>query len=368
MTKKNVFVALVFCLCCFVVVSVVFHTQCHGEQAQFHPIIERTPGSLDLEVSSISGYVRPEETTYLTLPEWYLVFNPQEYGQFIANNRPSTFDYLGSVGQFWYGYCQVYGITYQHYPFNSGYHLMNVVIGTSFSVEYATKGVWENTVGWLSEWMSGGQQTQEDLYAAQVAQQYGAFIPNKPWFEFPFGEKLIGLWTQTDIFGPNFLRKVERKFFLSVEYGVKMVYAYIMGLGSRITYGSADTEVVLVVRNVTESIFLDERVKKVKEIGEDFFVISLPHYQGFTDIVPLLAQQGVEFVDIAGNNEIAVTVVATKDWDSSQLDGIATLFTMNTMGSKDMQRVVLQVPVAALSDTLNQLMLQGVTIEHLYDY
>jgi hypothetical protein len=147
-----------------------------------------------------------------------------------------------------------------------------------------------------------------------------------------------------------------------------MVYAYVMGLGSRITYGVADTEILLVVRTATNDAFLDERVKKIREIGKDLFVISLPHYQGFTDVAPLLAQQGVEFIDIAGNNEIAVSVVATKNWDSSGLDGVTTLFTMDTMGSEDVQRVVLQVPVVLLGGTLNQLVLQGVTIEHLYDY
>src|SRR4051794_14893304 len=36
-----------------------------------------------------STYARPEEQTYLTLPEWYIVYSADEYAAFLAHNRPS---------------------------------------------------------------------------------------------------------------------------------------------------------------------------------------------------------------------------------------------------------------------------------------
>ena len=42
----------------------------------------------------ITGYVRAEAFTYLTLPEWFIVYSTDEHAGFIATRRPSDFPYL----------------------------------------------------------------------------------------------------------------------------------------------------------------------------------------------------------------------------------------------------------------------------------
>ena len=63
------------------------------------------------------------------------------------------------------------------------------VIGTSFTVENAVKGLYENTVGRITEWISSGEQTDEDLFAYQMNKDYVAFIYDYPWYEFSFTKK-----------------------------------------------------------------------------------------------------------------------------------------------------------------------------------
>ena len=46
-------------------------------------------------------HVRGVEQTLLTYPEWFLVFSPYEYGEFIAANSTSRFPYYGHIAQFW---------------------------------------------------------------------------------------------------------------------------------------------------------------------------------------------------------------------------------------------------------------------------
>lgn len=362
---KIVGLVILFFSFTLVICALVFNLICRTAQPNFKPLNEQIPDELNAAEKIIENYKRPEESTYLTFPEWYLVFNPQEYGQFIAKNKPSEFPYFASIGQFWSGYCHVYGITKRNYPFNGGVQLMESVIGTSFTAEYAIKGIWENTIGRISEWL-GGSQTEEDVYAAKVAQEYGNFIPTDPWYQFPFAHKLGELWTDTNFFGPHILRKLERKIFLTLEYGTKAIYAGIIKAATHSIYGVADTEIYASVQNAPDDIFQDPRVRKVKSFDNQTYIITVPHYQGFTDTVPLLAQQGVQFIDIAGNDEILLTAIAPRDWSYNLNDGVL-LFTMDMMTSET-KRLAVQAPAKSLSAIIVELQNQGVKIEHLYDY
>src|SRR4030095_12664040 len=96
------------------------------------------------------------------------------------------------------------------YPFNAGNHLMLGVIGMSFSAENVVKGLYENTIGVLTENI-GFYHTDEDVFARKTAQEYAEFIHATPWYEFPFATKLKRLWTQTPLWGPDLVRKWERR-------------------------------------------------------------------------------------------------------------------------------------------------------------
>ena len=357
--------AILFFVAALFIFGIAFAFTCGSAQPNFKPSNDKTPDEIKAAEDTIENYKRPEESTYLTFPEWYLVFNPQEYGQFIAENKPSGFPYFTSIGQFWSGYCQVYGITKRNYPFNGGVQLMESVIGTSFSVEYAVKGVWENTIGRISEWL-GGVQTEEDAYATKVAIEYGDFIPTDPWYQFPFAQKLQRLWVDTSFFGPHIVRKWERKIFLTLEYGTKAIYAGIIKVATHSIYGIADTEIYASVQNTPDNIFQDSKVRKIKDFGNQTYIIAVPHYQGFTDAIPTLARQGVEFIDIAGNDEILLTAIAPQNWSYNLNDG-ALLFMMNMVNS-DSKRIAVQTPIKSLATIIIELENQGVKIEHLYDY
>jgi hypothetical protein len=348
-----------------IILLIVFYNHCGSTQQNFKVVNDPLLAEFATAEQNIADYKRSEESTYLTFPEWYLVFNPQEYGTFIAHTTPSNFPYFKSIGQFWGTYCQAYGITKRNYPFNAGDHLTISVIGSSFTVEYTLKGLWENTIGRASGWIAT-PQSEEDVYAAQVAQEYGNFIPTAPWYDFPFGDKFIGLWADTQIFGPHWIRKIERKVFLSLEYGIKSVYALLIRIGTHAVYGTSDTEIYIAAKNVPQSVFSNPHVKKVKDLGNSSYLLSVPHYQGFTDTIPVLAEQGVTFVDFAGNDEILLTVIAPQNWEAPIQNG-TVIFTINTTTNTS-KRVGIQAPVRTLHTLLQQLKVEGVAIEHLYDY
>ena len=338
--------------------------------------INITPNSSELKndgqakeiIRNLKGYFRNEEQTYLTFPEWYIVYSAEEYATSLVKNPPSKFSYFRSVGQYWKSYCGVYSITRYNYPFNFGYHVVLFVIGGSYSIENITKGIYENTIGRITELISTNSPTQEDIYAQKVASEYGKFIHTIPWYEFPFKDKLKGLWSETDLFGPNFVRKWERKIILSLEYGFKSVYGWIIKGGTKTAYAPEDLEIYAIVKNLSDNILAQNpRVRLVTRIDSEFSIILLPRYEEFTQIVPTLTRQGVQFVEIAGNDEILISAIAPRDWEFKSSDA-NTLFSMKVLVETNFERVAIGVPIKNLHSVLSSLDSEGKKLEHIYDY
>jgi len=240
---------------------------------------------------------------------------------------------------------------------------MLVVIGTSFTAEYAIKGAYENTIGRLTEWIGGQEPVEEDRYAAQVAQDYGSFVQDRPFYEFPFFSAFHGLWTQTSLWGPHALRKWERKMWLSLDYGIEAVYCGLIKLASHAVYGVEEDVTYALIDNAPEAIFSSlAAIHKVKSVGPDSFIIRMPRYQKFTVAAKELLSTQARFVQIAGNQQIMVTAVVSRDWQF-ELPAGEFLFSRDVLTDRLSKRVVLRVPVAGLGAIVD-----GLAIEHIYDY
>lgn len=359
-------VLLVF-LCIILIPLVNVVAECRP-WAEVEPAQKVVSAETEQIKASLTDYPRPEDQTYLTLPEWYIVYSADEYAAFVAENPPSRFPYFGAVGQYWRSYYDVCAITRQQYPFNSGYHLTLAVIGTSFTIENILKGLYENTVGRLTEWLSSAELTEEDAYARQVAKAYGDFIHTIPWYEFPFGEKLSGLWRETSLTGPNLIRKWERKLALSLEYGGKAGYAWLIKQGTQTAYAPENLEIQVWVEGVSDEVWQNEpQLRLVKTISPEAAIVAIPRYEAFTQIVPRLIRQGVRFVEIAGNDEILLTVIVPREWEY-RLEMGQFLFALDILSQPALKRIAVKVPVTSLHTVLTGLESSGAQLEHLYDY
>lgn len=321
------------------------------------------------ELAHFPGYKRDEAQTYLTLPEWFLVYSPAEYAQFVRSNPPADFPYFGSVGQFWSYYRSAYTATKDEHGFNWGYHIMVSVIGSSFTAENVIKGVYENTIGRVT-WATASEATQEDRFAARVAQEYVDFLQATPWYEFPFAARAKQLWIETDLFGPGIIRKWERKLALSLEYLSKAQYATLIKLGTKVSYGDADTEMLAVVEGVTAATLKDEpRLKLLRRFDDGAALASFPRYEEFRDVTERLTRKGLRFREIAGNDEILLTAVVPASWRYDIPAG-EVVFTkpILTSPSQSLQRAAIKVPVASLHGVLGALSAKGFAAEHIYDY
>jgi hypothetical protein len=318
--------------------------------------------------AGIKDYARPEEDTFITYPEWYIVWSYQEKADYQENHLPSGFAYFASIARYWDGYCCAHRLTRGRYPFNVGDHVMLAVIGTSFSVEYAIKAAYENTVGRFTEWLSGHDPAEEDRYAYQTARAYADFVHIRPFYEFSFWKRFKGMWSETHFWGAHPIRKWERKIFLSIDYGIEALYCWVIEKGTHASYGVEPSETYVWIENAGEDVFAQEpALRKVQAVGSGAFIAIIPRYQEFTDVAVRLARRNVHFVEIAGNDEIALTVLAPSEWKPAA-PGAEFLFSMPLATHPETVRVAMRAPVSALHEVLNGLSGPGVRLEHIYDY
>jgi hypothetical protein len=345
----------------FVAVAVIgpaafIGARCSGSGTQSTPAL----------VTPIPIPTRDESFTYLTLPEWSIVYSTDEYARHLSRGAPSQFAYFGSAMQYWRYVDAVCEVTRREYPFNTGYQVMLGVIGASFSVELVIKGLYEKTIGRATEWLAT-RDTPEDRFAAGVAREYGAFMHTTPWFEFSFGRQLRALWVETPLWGPHLIRKWERRAVLSAEYGAKAVYAWVIRLATQSAYAPESLEIRAWITHAPADIFSDARIVKVHEVGPGSFIVTLPRYQAFTGVLQSLAAKGVHFLNIAGNDEILVTAVSAREL-LGDLPGARILVNEPILSEPPKRRIGLRVPLARLTETLGWLQAQGAVVEHVYDY
>jgi hypothetical protein len=310
---------------------------------------------------------RGEEQTFLTFPEWFLVFSPAEYAAFVQRHTPDEFCFWGHIGQVWHGYGAVIDQTRtRREPTNWGYHVMIVVIGVSTTVEYAIRSAYETVVGRMTA-LFGTTRTAEDDYAALVAQQYVDFIRYRPWYEFDFWARLRGLWTKTDLIGPDPLRKWERKYALTTEYTVKAAYGWLIGKATHTAYATPIESTSVLIDRWQSCADIPAGASVLRRVSESQVLLALPRYEGFMMPAVALAHCGAEFREIAGNRSVIVVSVQGPE---GAIAPAATelMLRQRIITEPGHERLVLIVPVAALAAMLNGLAAEHMTLEHIFDY
>ena len=304
---------------------------------------------------------RSADQTYLTYPEWFLVFSPEEYAYYLKEHPSFTFDYIGHIEEFWSTYAAMYKKTLEKkYPFNTGYHVMIMTIGVSTTVEYLVKYFYGHTIAQFVALTQTHGRVSEQNYGAKVAQEYVNFIKNRPWYEFDFGKRFVGIYTKNSFFGKDFLRKMERKEALSIEYGAKYLYAKVIAYFTEVGYDKAVplTQVVLVKQ-------------------KDTMVKEFPRYDKFKDASLEYAKEGYDFKTIAGNDgntPILYCLLGTRE----ELADFECILRQPIVSNPKYERCINAIEINKLGAFLREKNLQitdkflpapqSVKLEHIFDF
>jgi hypothetical protein len=290
--------------------------------------------------------VRPADQTFLTFPEWYLVFSPEEQANYFKRQTATSFPFMSHTRQIWESYHIVNNQIKGNFPPNNGYHFMIWVIGTSASIEYSIKAWYEKIIGRITDTYT--PITDEDKFNAKFTDEYVTFIKDRPWYEFDFKLRLKNLWTESSFIGENFFRKMERKYILTSELLVKWGYGKLIGLGTKQVY--------------------DEALPTTAVVLADDTIINLPRYDKFNKAITEHSKQGKSFKEIAGNNSAILLTVLMPTNRHMKFENTQTVFTQPISSDTSNQRIALAIPVGQLNGLLTQLDKEKIKIEHIFDY
>lgn len=314
------------------------------------------------------AYQRPGDQTFLTYPEWFLVFSPAEQAAYFQTKTTTSFPYEQHVEQFWDSYAALSSEIAPYFPYNKQYHSMIKVIGYSTLMEYRGKLLYEGSIGRLSD-LIPSKRTAEDHFYAAYTQRYVDFIQKEPWYLYSFLKEFRWLWTKTTCLEWNWIRKMERRFFISGELLFKAFYGFLLGLGTKSAYGVAAPVTAVLIDHLPEELNTnDSEIKLIEVLSSEATLITLPRYAAFNPALRTLVQAGVQIQEIAGNcSAILLTVVVPIDWKPSSPFAKA-IFKQTIATDKSQQRVLLTSLVPNLSMVIISLEQEGIEIEHIFDY
>lgn len=303
--------------------------------------------------------------TWLTYPEWSIVHAYEDLAEVSRTRGESAFAYRSSVAGYWRGLCATMRVASARGEVTADVRTMLHVIGTSFGAEMLVKGAWESTVGAVTEALRGTTPTREDAFAHAVAADYAAFLRQTPWYAYPFGPTLARFWTEVPFERGALVRSLERRVALTLEWSVKAVYAKALGALAGLSPAAGTIRSVVRGLDATD-LAADSRIVVVERRADGDAIVETPRYRAFTDVIAGLAARGRDLVEIAGNDVVLVTVLASAG--APVPAGAVPRLAVPVQARPGVERRALDVRVDALAATLRALPASGSTLEHVYDY
>lgn len=302
------------------------------------------------------AYHRPETRTLMTYPEWHIVHTYEDYAQVISSGDPHDYGFLRGIGGFWSSLCALSRNAVAHGDIDGGTKQMVYVIGVSFTAELLLKAAYEETVGRLFASVRGAERAPLDLVSAAQATAYAGFLQQVPWYKWRFWEDAEELRARAT----DALRDRERLVALGLEYRAKAAYAEV--IASAVAQVGPDDLTLRMIISETNREYLAgaEGVRVVDERPEGI-EIEAPRYRTLTYLLARFAADGLDFAEIAGNDDILFTALSDRPSEPG------SMFSRPRQGSDDFRHLIV-VKVMDLADRLREMEGSGLKLEHVHDY
>ena len=304
---------------------------------------------------------REEANTFLTYPEWHIVYAYDGLAEVLKTGDEYRFDYLASVKDFWKADCALTAIADRHGGADTQTRMMVATIGVSFTLEMGLKAAYEETLGRLTAYWRGDQKTPQDSVARDMAIDYAAFLRQTPWYKYPFQPQIDKLWA-APVDEP--VRGWERRLALGGEWKAKIAYAGMIADAVAAT-GEAKLTIFSVVSGMpAEALSAMPDVRVVSESANGI-LIETPRYDRFTHILSDIAKAGGNVREIAGNDQIMVSLTAPA---SDQAPPPGELIARFPRAGFDSDRLLVLVRITDLAQLLRDRPIADPGIEHIFDF
>lgn len=323
---------------------------------------------IEAKRKELKGYYRGEEQTFLTIPEWYLVFNPKEYADYLEGGKnPSKFPFYASVVEYWKLYDRSVKLVKDVYPENKEYKTMLQVIGVSVTMEYVFKLFYENTLGIFFGWFANDELSAEESEINKAQRAYSDFIYHTAWYEFEFVPWISKVWKIKDVSNASVVRKIERSIFFSMEFLFKAFYAKIIEYAAKNSFEEPVTDIYALIK--THKPIDETKDLKVISVQENKQLIAITRWGAFTKTINNLAKKPIEILEIGGNQKIVVSVLKPIKGKVLYSQGIQFLYNSKVVTASDkIERELYSVSVKELLSFVNYLNQNNFELEHVFDY
>ncbi|RKE85266.1 hypothetical protein [Rhizobium sp. AG855] len=307
------------------------------------------------------AFLRAEANSYLTYPEWHIVYAYEGLANILKTGDEHDFGYTRSVVGFWASFCALNREADRHGGADVATRRTIHVIGVSFTLEMGMKALYEETVGRLFALLRGADKAPQDRYAAEMAEDYGQFLHQTPWYKYDFDGSVTKLWAEP----VTSLRSWERRLALGGEWKAKAAYARVIA-GAVAATGQAQLTIRSLIAGVPAADLQSiADVTVVEDRGADGILIETPRYRAFTVILQQIAARNGRILEIAGNDDIMVSALGASV--PSQLGFATRIVDVNRDGFTG-RRMLLQAKVRDLPALFSELGAAGLELEHVYDY
>ncbi|MGJ8627998.1 MAG: hypothetical protein ACSHXB_13650 [Sulfitobacter sp.] len=301
-------------------------------------------------------YHRAEARTLLTYPEWHIVHAYDDYAKVISTGDPHDFGYFRAIRTYWSSLCALKKQAASHGGVDGQTKQLVYVIGVSFTAELALKAAYEETVGRVFTMLRGPVHAPLDDLSARQAADYAAFLQQVPWYKWDFDGDVAALDAATT----DALRDRERRTALGAEYGAKSAYAGVIAAAVAATGTDELTLRMIVTGPDLGALSNMDEVTVIGQIDSGTEIETI-RYRALTRLLADMAGRGVDIVEMAGNDDIMLTVIS----DHATMED--AIFSFARQGYGD-YRHLLMAKLPDLMDLLRAIAAGPAQLEHVHDY
>ncbi|PTX58073.1 hypothetical protein C8N43_2749 [Litoreibacter ponti] len=324
-------------------------TMCRGEQLD----------QAEAQYITDPEWQRAEARTYLTYPEWHIVYAYEGYAEVLSRADPHNFPYLQAITGFWSSLCALTEKADELGPAGTDAKLTIYTIGASFTLEMAFKALYEETIGRLASLTS--ETSPQDKVEAEMAADYATFLQEVPWYKYDFDG-----WHAKLMAAPiEGVRSHERRIALGLEWKAKAAYARVIAQAAG-AVGADELTMRIAIQGASPAdLQTFPEITVILQDG-DTIIAEVPRYRTFTKMVERMVVPGSDarIVEIAGNDDILLSFHSRSD--PVFPDNLDVISVTGRPGFHDQTRALVVMKVRDLHTLGPALKLNA--LEHIYDY
>ena len=215
--------------------------------------------------------------------------------------------------------------------------------------------------------------TTPEWFSVDIIKEYGNYLEHTPWYDFPYISTIGKYWKiwYNSIIASNeisisyiFMNSIIG-LLISIFFIQLSALSFIPSLFYHLPGNDEIGNIKMIVYNnnkVKKFKHIDKRIKLIDSENK-YYIIEVPRYKQFMDILIKLIMNNIDIVEIAGQTEIQMRVSNNNNNNNNihDIEGIKYLYDYKIVNVNDS---IISVKLDKIKNVINN----GIIIKHIYDY